>query len=331
MQYRKLGKTDIQVSAVGMGCWPFAGGGPWGSQEDSDSIAAVHAALDLGVTLFDTAEGYGDGRSEEVLGRALQGRRDQAIIATKVSSSHLTWAGVRAACEQSLRRLRTDYIDLYQIHWPSRETPLAETVSALQALQAEGKVRAIGVCNFGPQDLSEFLALGRCESDQLSYSLIWRALEYEIQPLCLQHEVSIICWGPLSEGLLTGKFATPDDVPEARASTRHFSKDRPGTSHGEPGYEGETFAALARIRHISQAIGAPMAVVSLAWLLHRPGVACVLAGSRNPAQIQENARAADLALSPQWIDQLSQATEELREKLGPGQDMYLSLDKSRIR
>ena len=328
MEYRKLGRTDIKVSVVAMGCWVFGGGFVWGDQEEAESIATVQAALDAGVNFFDTAEGYGDGYSEEVLGKALTGRRHEAIIATKVSQSHLARDQVVRACEGSLRRLNTDYIDLYQIHWPSREVPIEETMEALERLREQGKIRAIGVSNFGPQGMAGLLAVGRCETNQLPYSLLWRAIEYEIVPQCLEHE-GILCYSPLVHGLLTGKFSSPDEVPEGRARTRHFSRDRPLTRHGEEGCEEETFAAIERIRRICEGIGQPMAKVALAWLLYQPGVVSVLAGARHPGQVVENASAADLKLSPDVVRALTEATEALKAALGPNPDMWLS--ESRMR
>ena len=159
MLYRKLGQTGIDVSVIALGCWPFAGGGYWGEQDDQASIATVHAALDAGINFFDTAEGYGRGHSERVLGEGLKGRRHQAVIATKVSASHLSAEGVAQACEGRLANLQTDYIDLYQIHWPNWTIPLAETVEAQAKLKRLGKIRAIGVSNFAVQDLGDILAL----------------------------------------------------------------------------------------------------------------------------------------------------------------------------
>lgn len=176
MRYRKLGQTDIIVSVIAMGCWPIVGDFTWGPQDEADSIATIHAALDAGINFFDTAEMYGNGYSEELLGRALAGRRHEVVIASKVGSEHLAADQVIRAGEGSLRRLRTDYIDLYQIHWPSRTVPLAETMAALERLRQQGKVRAIGVSNFGLGDLGDLLAIGRPETNQLPYSLLWRAI-----------------------------------------------------------------------------------------------------------------------------------------------------------
>ena len=329
MKYRKLGNTDIDVSVVAMGCWAIAGGETWGPQDEDQAVAAVHASLDAGITLFDSAEAYGNGRSEELLGRALAGRRHEAVIATKAIGAHLTRDQVPKACEQSLRLLQTDYIDLYQIHWPSREIPLGETVDALHALQRQGKVRAIGVSNFGRHDLGEFLDLSPCATDQVCYSLLWRAVEFEIQPTCVEAGVGILPYSPLAQGLLTGKFATPDDVPDGRARTRHFSSERPGVRHGQPGCEAETFAAVAEIRRICDELGEPMSAVALAWLLAQPGVVSVLAGARNPDQVRQNVRAADLDLSPDTLQRLTHATDTVKQVMGANPDMWQS--ESRIR
>jgi myo-inositol catabolism protein IolS len=329
MKYRRLGKTEITVSAVAVGCWAFAGGSTWGPQDEVDSIATVRAALDGGINFFDTAEGYGGGDSEAVLGRALAGRRHEAVIATKVSRSNLSGRAVQQACERSLQRLRTDYMDLYQIHWPSSEIPLQETLEALERLREQGKVRAIGVCNFGVGDLSELLTLGGAESNQLPYSLLWRAIEYGIRQKCIDAGIGILCYSPLVQGLLTGKFASPDEVPEGRARTRLFSTDRPQARHNEVGCETEVFSAIEKIRHVCAEIEQPMASVSLAWVLHQPGVTAVVVGARQPHQIEQTAQAADLELSTAVVDKLTAATDEVKQALGPNPDMWQS--KSRFR
>jgi myo-inositol catabolism protein IolS len=329
VKYCKLGQTDISLSVVAMGCWALAGDQTWGPQIEADSKATIRAALDAGVNFFDTAEGYGGGASEVVLGQALAGRRHEAVIATKVSRAHLSGDEVLQACENSLRRLQTDYIDLYQIHWPSRTVPLDKTMEALEKLRQQGKVRAIGVCNFGVQDLSHLLRIGWVETNQLPYSLLWRAIEYEIRQKCLDVGIEILCYSPLAQGLLTGKFSSLDEVPAGRARTRLFSGDRPQTRHGETGCEPEVFTAIAQIRHICDEIGQPMAKVALAWLLHQPGVTSVIAGARRPDQIRQTAQAADLELSQETIAALAEATEGVKQKIGPNPDLWQS--ESRFR
>ncbi|MAS37045.1 MAG: aldo/keto reductase [Anaerolineaceae bacterium] len=332
MQYRTLGQTDLEVSVVAMGCWSIVGGFNWGPQDEADSLATIEAALEAGVNFFDTAEGYGDGYSEQLLARVLGSRRADVIIASKVSQNHLAAAEVKEACERSLRNLQTDYIDLYQVHWPSREIPFEETMRALEDLWTEGKIRYIGVSNFGRLDMPDMLAAGRYESNQVPYNLLWRAVEYDIQPQCVRHDISILPYSPLMQGLLTGKFHTADDVPDDRARTRHYSSHRSeNTRHGTSGFEAETFAAVNAIRAICEEIEQPMAHVSLAWLLHQPAVTSVLAGARTAQQMLDNAKAGELVLSGDVVARLSMATDELKALLGPDPDMWAPADESRYR
>jgi len=330
MQYRKLGRTDIDVSTVAFGCWAIVGGFTWGDQDEADSLAALRAAHDAGVTFFDTAEGYGGGASEQLLGRALGDVRDGIVIASKASRSHHQPDDLREACERSLQNLGTDRIDLYQLHWPNWDVPFAETVGILDELKAAGKILSYGVSNFGPRDLGDILATGcPIQSNQVAYNLLFRAVEYDIQPICVREGIGILCYSPMMQGLLTGKFASPDDVPADRARTRHYSCDRPDARHGEPGAEAETFAAIAAVREVAEGLGAPMADVSLAWLLAQDAVTCVIAGGRNAAQATANAAAADLVLPQDALDRLTAATEGLKQALGPNADMWQT--ESRIR
>jgi len=169
MRYRKLGRSDLKVSVVSMGCWAIVGDRTWGPQDESEALAAIQASVDAGVNFFDTAEGYGNGRSEELLGRALGDRRNEVVIATKVSRAHLKPEALRESCEASLRRLRTERIDLYIVHWPSRQVPFEETWRTMEELQRQGKVRVLGVSNFATGDLTDLLEVGRPEADQLPY------------------------------------------------------------------------------------------------------------------------------------------------------------------
>ncbi len=331
MKYRKLPGTDIEVSVLSQGCWSFAGDDFWGPQDDRDSIATVHAALDAGVNFFDTAESYGTGRSEQVLGRALENRRHDAVVATKFSSGRGSPADVEAACEQSLRNLGTNYIDLYQIHWPFRDTPLSETVGACEQLKKKGEIQAFGVCNFGARDLNELPATGGCVTDQLVYSLLARAIEYEIKPLCVERNIGIISYMPLAQGLLTGRYANADEVPAARAISRHFSGERPGVRHGEPGCEKEVFTALARIRQIAERLGESMPAIALAWVRQREGVTSMLVGARTPAELHANMRGAALDLDEETVQELSEATAEVKENLGSDADLWTRGGQSRMR
>jgi len=327
---RTLGKTGIRVSPVAMGCWAIVGDATWGPQDEREAVAAIHAALDAGVTFFDTAEGYGAGYSEQLLGKALRGRRDRAVIGSKVSPNHAgTYADLLHRCELSLANLGTDCIDVYHLHWPNRTVPVAEVLAGLVRLREAGKIRAVAVSNFGRQDLTDLLTCGRCEVNQLPYNLLWRAIEFEIAPLCRAHHISITCYCPIAQGLLSGKFRTAADVPDGRARTRHFAGTRAQARHGEPGAETLTFATFARISELAAEAGLPMAQVALAWLLSRPGVASVLVGARNAAQMAANAQAMHVRLSPALLTALDAATEDLKVRFGTNPDMWQSSSRYR--
>ena len=322
MQYTTLGQTDIEVSRICMGCWAIVDPQTWGPQDEEDAVAAINASRAAGVNFFDTAASYGNGASEELLGRVLEPHRQEVVLATKLLSSCNRRDEAIRECENSLRRLRTDYIDLFQIHWPDRDVPFEETAEALDRLLEQGKVRAVGVSNFGPKDLPAFLDVMRTEVNQIAYSMLFRAPEYELLSLCEENDVTVLCYSPLAEALLTGKFESADDVPAGRARTRLYSTSRPQARHGEPGAEKEAFESLRRVREVAEAEGVPMAQLSLAWLLKQTAVGCAIAGARNERQARENAGAADLDLSADVVEELSRATDAVKEKLGPNLDMW---------
>ena len=321
MNDRQIGK--IKVSRICMGCWALSGDGYWGPQTESDSIRALHAAVDAGINFFDTAEGYGV-TAQEVLGRAFSDRRDDIVIGTKVGAEHLSKEDVVRACEDSLRRMKTDFIDIYHIHWANPSVPISETLEALKKLKEEGKIKAVGVCNFGVQDLQGILSYDLVEVNQLPYNLLWRAVEDEIFPFCIKNDIKVTYYSPLSQGLLTGKFHSPADVPAGRARTRLFSGSRPTVGHTDDGAESETFATIDDIRHIAEEMDVPMGQMAIAWVLSHSEVASVIVGARNVEQIQENARAADLELSADVISRLSEVTDGLKQKLGSNPDLWSS-------
>lgn len=330
MPYKSLGNTGIEVSEFALGCWPFAGGKVWGPQDDDVSIATVHAALDKGITFFDTAEGYNDdSHSEGVLGRALVGRRSEAVIATKISPPHLLPDLVEEACDASLERLQTDHIDLYQIHWPNHEVAIEDSLAALIKLRDSGKIRAIGVCNFGVQDLSDALESTEIVTDQLPYNLLWRPIEVEIQPKCLDNNVGLICYSPLAQGLLTGRYTSPDDVPDGLSRSRLFSKDRPLAIHGEAGCEAEAFEAIKEVIRIANRLGEHPAKISLGWVRSRPGIAALLVGARSPEELDLNIPAFEYELPAGIAEELDTATDTVKSKLGSNGDMWSGENRMR--
>lgn len=328
MEYRKLGTSSLEVSCIGFGCWGISGGPMWGPQDESESVRALQTALDQGVTFFDTAEGYGAGYSEEVVGKALAVRRDEAIVASKVLPENLDPVALRRSCENSLRRLSMDCIDLYQIHWPTPPGDPDAVVETLTRLRSEGKIRHVGVSNFGPPDLEEYPD-DLFVSNQIGYNLLFRAVEYSVIPATILRGMSIISYSTLLHGILGGDYRSADDVPPNRARTRHFSAGREQVRHGESGHEELTFSTLDRIREHASEIGVTTRELAVKWVLSRPNVATVLIGSRSAAQARENAALGRTDLPPETIVRLDEITTPLKEAMGPNPDMWQA--ESRIR
>ncbi len=329
MQTTTIPHTDIEVTRVAFGCMSTAPNPTYDGIPDEDAVKTIHAAIDHGITFFDNAPAYGNGHAEEQLGHAIHDRRDKVVIATKASGQTLSADEIKTDCEASLKRLRTDVIDLHQIHWPRRQVPLQESLRAMEDLKSSGKVRAIGVCNFGPEDMAEAVGLTTVCTNQIVYSLLARGVEIETAPVCHEHGVGLLCYSPLAQGLLTGKFKSADDVPDERARTRHFASTRPQARHDEPGCEAATFAAVQRVAEIAERVGHPVAQVALAWLLHQPNVTAVLAGASKISQVESNAAAAQIKLDPDTIAELDDATRPVKEAMGASLDMWATPARTR--
>jgi aryl-alcohol dehydrogenase-like predicted oxidoreductase len=324
--------AEFELPQLGMGCWSFAGGQYWGDQTVDESIKTVHAALDHGVTLFDTSENYvDDHHSEEVLGAALADRRDEAIIATKVAKGNLRRDDIFRACHASLERLGTDYIDLYQIHWPNHDIAIEESCSAMTELLDSGLIRSFGVSNFGPVDLSDLLRVQRPVSNQMAYNLLWRGVESEVMPILEAEGIGLMCYAPLAQGLLAGKYSSPDDVKGGVASSRIFSSSRDAAGHDDIGFEDEAFAAVALVLDLAAELSISPAVLSVQWLLSRPTVATVLVGARRPVEIASMVEmvAAGGPELESALNSLTSGTASLKELLAGNLDMWTT--EGRIR
>lgn len=294
MQKRYLGQTNIEITPLLVGTWQ-AGKKMWAGIEDEESIRAIRAAFEAGIITIDTAEIYGEGHSESIVAQALADVREQVIYATKVFANHLKYEQVIAACDRSLKNLQTDYIDLYQIHWPSGSwnteiVPISETMAALNYLKAQGKIRAIGVSNFSRSQLEEAGQYGRIESIQPPYSLFWRSVEKEIMPYCIDNNISILAYSPLAQGLLTGKFRNGYQL----AAEDHRIKNK--LFHGENFQRVQ--AALTQLEPIANRYSCSLAQLSLAWLIKQPQTNAI-AGVRNAAQAVNNAQAMTINLIPE--------------------------------
>lgn len=333
MKYNTLPNTDLSVSQLCFGCWGIIPDAHWGVRNEQDSVKAILAAVDAGINFFDTATVYGDGASETLLGTVFADHklRDKTVIASKVPPNSMQPDQIQAECEASLKRLRTDYLDLYQTHWTSREVPLAESWGAMLQLQEQGKVRHIGVCNMGLEDLTGVSALRKPVTNQLPYNLMWRMIEAEILPQCVQQDTGVLVYTPLMHGILADKYQKAADVPDGRARSRHFNGQRPQARHGEPGAETETFAALDAIREICGTLNREMADVALAWIMQQPGIVSVIAGASNADQLRKNINAVESPLSDDTIEKLNAATADLKNALGANPDMWDGGENGRYR
>ncbi len=340
MEIRECGASGLKLSVLGIGCWSFGGEDAdyWGRQDQSDAEKVVQRAVELGINYFDTAEAYNSGRSETALGQVIRGvSRDSIVIGTKIAPSNAFPGLITEHCESSLRRLGTDYIDLYMIHWPltlkgiapfdrSIAVPPAvdEVFAELLRLREQGKIRFIGVSNFGPARLQEALGTGAVIAvNQLPYSLLSRAIEWETLPLCQRLGVGIIGYMALQQGLLSDRYSSSEELSPLRRRTRHFDNRKvPQARHGENGAETELEEALQGIRSCARELETTVSRLALAWCVVRAGVTCTLAGARNVEQLEENARAFDSPLSPQLAARLDEITRPLKEKLGPSLDYW---------
>lgn len=331
MIYRKLGNTDIELSAITFGAWAI-GGFMWGGSDENEAIKAIQHGWDIGVTSIDTAPVYGLGLSEELVGQAIKGKRDKFQILTKfvmkwqqegnqtrfrtqkdyedlMKSVYTTGKkdSVMKECEDSLRRLGTDYIDYYQMHWPVEDAPIEETMEALEKLQDQGKIRAAGVCNFSADQLAEAEKHFELQGNQVPYSMVNRGIEEDVVPYAQKHGKSIIAYSPMQRGLLTGKFSPDHQFSEGdhRAGHKYFRKENIEKVN--------TF--LESLRPIAERHNAKMNQIVLNWTINQPGISVALAGSRNADQIEENAMAAKLNLSDSEMKQINDGLAKLNLNL----------------
>jgi methylglyoxal reductase len=314
---REIGASGIRASAIGLGTWAI-GGWMWGGTEERQSIAAIEAAIDEGVSLIDTAPAYGQGLSEEIVGKAIRGKRDRVVLATKCGLVWHTGKGshffdyegrpvhrylgrdsIIFEVEQSLRRLRTDHIDHYITHWQDPTTPIAETMETLHLLKAQGKIGSIGASNVSLRDLEAYVATGQLDAVQEEYSMVKRDIEKTLLPFCMRHGVSALSYSSLALGLLSGRIG-PDRAfagDDQRKSDPRFSLANR-----------EKVARLMRsIEPIAHAHAATKAQIVIAWTIRQPGITFALCGARNPHQAKENAQAGRIDLSGEEVETISEA------------------------
>jgi aryl-alcohol dehydrogenase-like predicted oxidoreductase len=312
MQTHVFGRTGMQTTPVGFGAWAIGGGNwqfGWGDQDDADSIAAIQRALDLGINWIDTAAVYGLGHSEEVVGRAIKGRSERPYIFTKCSrvadgqggiTDSLKTGSVRRECEASLRRLEVDVIDLYQIHWPRPDEDIEEGWTTLATLQAEGKVRHIGVSNFNVEQMRRAQAIAPIDSLQPPYSMLRREIESEILPFCQEHNIAVIVYSPMQSGLLSG------------AMTRERAASLPANywRRNNPEFQEPRLSQNLRLVELLAQIGAPHGrspgEVAIAWTLRHPAVTAAIVGARRADQVAGIVGSADFRLDERDIARIAE-------------------------
>lgn len=331
MQYKILGSSNISASVIGFGAWAIGGGSVWGGTPDEkDAIRAIECALDYGINLIDTAPAYGFGRSEELIGKAVKGKRDKYVIATKCG---LWWKDNRGSffamfdgkpifrslrpdtikieIEESLRRLQTDYIDLYQTHWqsvPPDKTPIPDTMEVLLKLKEQGKIRAIGVSNGSVEELKEYLACGSIASHQFRYSILYRYPEKDILPFCAQNNIATLTYMSLEQGLLTGKI-TMDRV----FSKEEFRSNEKWNPWFKPVNRKKVLDMLAGWKLLTDKYNCILAQLVIAWTAQQHGITHILCGARNENQVKENARGGEIILEKDDLQKMRKDAESLGE------------------
>ena len=314
---RPIGASGIEASVVGLGTWAI-GGWMWGGTEEKQSIAAIQESIDEGISLIDTAPAYGQGLSETIVGKAIEGRRDKVVLATKCGLVWHTRKGnhffdydgqpvhrylgkesIVHEVEQSLARLKTDYIDLYITHWQDPTTPVGETMEALDMLKQQGKIRSIGASNVSADDLQSYVASGKLDAIQEEYSMVKRDIESSLLPICAEHGVSMLSYSSLALGLLSGKIG-----PDRTFSGDDQRKDNPRFSISNREKIARLMTDLAPIADRHQATNAQIVI---AWTVQQPGITFSLCGARNPQQARENARAGAIRLMPEELNMISEA------------------------
>ena len=317
MLKRQIGRSGIEASVIGLGTWAI-GGWRWGGTNEAESISAIQASIDAGVSLIDTAPAYGKGLAEEIVGKAIEGRRDKVVLATKCGlvwhiqngnhffdydgqpvHRYLGADSIIHEVEQSLSRLRTDYIDHYITHWQDPTTPISETMEALEKLKAQGKIRSISASNTSVADMEAYAAAGQLDAVQEQYSMVKRGLETTLLPVCLKHGISVLSYSSLALGLLSGKIG-PD---------REFTGDDHRRNNPRFSLENrrKVAAFMEEIAHLAADLGATRAQLVIAWTVHQQGITFALCGARNPQQAVENAKAGRLRLSPETIATIDRA------------------------
>jgi aryl-alcohol dehydrogenase-like predicted oxidoreductase len=313
MEYRRLGKSELEVTEISLGAWSY-GHDSWSDIDDDVSIRTIHKAIDYGITLIDTAPAYGNGYSETIVGRAIEGKRDKVIVATKCTADAKT---IPEQADASLKRLGVECIDLYQVHYPSAEIPICETIGAVAELKKQGKIRHIGVSNFSVKQLKEAVATAEITSCQSPFNLLWREIEVQgVLDFCLENNIGILSYSSIAQGLLTGKFENREDIPATKGEAR---------TRNVLFKEGTFEAALGAVefmKQIAPKYGKTLTQLAINWVINRPGITTSLVGARNMKQLDENVGGQGWQISPEDMKSLDEAGLKVSEILDYTRNMW---------
>ena len=300
MTKTKIGGSEVESTIFGLGTWVF-GGGSWGGQEDADCYATLQAAVDAGVTHIDTAQVYSAGKSEEIVGKLLPNFRKQVFLATKTPLR--LGDNVSDIVDESLRRLKTDYIDLMYIHWPKSGVDMRPFMEGLEKEREKGKILGIGVSNFSIEQMEQVMEVGKIDAHQFCYNLIWRFVEKEIIPFCMEHNIVGVTYSSIAQGILTGKFGPKPKFKEGdnRARTVPF----------DPEVYPHIYAGIQKMKEVAQEANRPLVHLAIRWLTVQPGVGCVLIGARTPEQLNDNLAAMEGDISDDVLNRITDISEEI--------------------
>jgi aryl-alcohol dehydrogenase-like predicted oxidoreductase len=308
-----ISPLDLTQKSLGLGCWVF-GLAQWSGQARDELLAVMAAALEAGLTHFDTAASYGNGRSEEVVGQFLGGRRDRVFLASKASLDKMDARLMLERVDKSLARLQTDVIDLYYIHWPRQGKDLRPLMEGLELARQQGKIRAIGVSNFSVEQMAQVAEVGRIDAHQLGYNLFWRYAERDVIPYCREHGIAMITYSSIAQGILTGKFP--------RNLEFQTGDQRQGILFFEPEIWPHVYAGVEQFKAIAQELNRPLAHLAIRWVLHQPGITSALVGARTAPQVGQNVQAMAGAIPPQVFERMTEISDEVIKKIPDVGNMY---------
>jgi len=309
MEYTTLGRTGVDVSKIILGAWQF-GKASWGEIKDDESVQTMFAAIDAGINMIDTAVGYGQGYSEEIVGKTVREAAGDCMIASKVMGNP---EAILSGAEAALERMGVECIDLYQLHYPNPRCPIADQIGAMAELQDAGKIRWIGVSNFSLEQMQEVVETARIETCQPPYNLFWRQFEDDVLPFCTQNGISVIPYSPLAQGLLAGKFRSPEDVPDdIRANNKLLAPD----------ILARCVPVIERLEQIGEAHGRTLVEAAIAWTLQCPDITAPIIGARRKDQLQQNLGGVGWELTTEEWSGISEAGLEISALLDFSSNMW---------